>query len=334
MDFFDILRNAWFVLIGVLFAGYSILDGFDLGVGMLTPFIAKDDGKKSILINSIWPVWDGNEVWLLTGAGALFAAFPMAYATVFSGFYLMFMLILFALIFRAVSLEFWYHDISRRKIWAGAFTIGSFLPPLLLGIILGNIILGVPLNAAFQFFGDLTTIFRPFAVVIGIFALVLMIVHGAVYIILKTEGELQEKARIVAGRLWIFLLIIFFISAISMFLFATGSISNKLVWTSCVLSFILLMVLRYSIGNNKDSLSFILSSLIFLTSWLCVGALLYPNLLKGINNQNLTIYNASSSQLTLTIMLIIALIGMPVVIGYTIFVYRVFKGKAKEKLHN
>jgi cytochrome bd ubiquinol oxidase subunit II len=328
MELFDILKNIWFVLIGVLFIGYSILDGFDFGVGMLMPFIAKEDKDKKVLIDTIWPVWDGNEVWLVTGAGALFAAFPAAYASVFSGFYLLIMLTLFSLIFRAVSMEFWYHDIKRKKLWAAAFSIGSVLPPLFLGLLIGNIILGMPLNDKFLFTADISVIFRPFPVLTAILVTVFMIIHGSTYTALKTEGSLRNKASVTAGRLWFFALFLFIITVISVFLFFPERSGNPLMWIFSLIIFAALLILKKAINIQKAGLSFLLSSFIFAGLWICAGALLYPNLINGIQSQNsISIYNASSSEPTLRIMLIFALIGMPIVICYSIYVYRVFKGK-------
>ncbi|HUU51724.1 MAG TPA: cytochrome d ubiquinol oxidase subunit II, partial [Candidatus Heimdallarchaeota archaeon] len=171
METWDILRNIWFILIGVLFVGYSILDGFDLGIGALFPFLGKKEEEKEALIKSIGPFWDGNEVWILTGGGALFAAFPHAYATVFSGFYLALMAILFSLIFRAVSLEFRAHDTKRKRFWEGAFVVGSFLPSLLFGVALGNVVVGVPLDNTMNYTGNFFKLLRPFPLAVGLLGL-------------------------------------------------------------------------------------------------------------------------------------------------------------------
>lgn len=330
METIDILRNAWFIIIGILFIGYSILDGFDFGAGMLIPFLAKEDREKAAIIDSIWPVWDGNEVWLIAGAGALFAAFPVAYASVFSGFYIIFMLTLFALIFRAVSMEFWYHDVKRKNIWSSAFTIGSFLPPLLLGIIIGNIIQGMPLNEQYNFTGSLLTILRPMPVITGLLVVCLMIMHGAVYLGLKTEAGIQRKAGEAAKRIWLPALIFFIISVVSAFLFIPGSSSSIIVWIAVILILLDFVILRRTIKMQKNTIALLLSSFIFACLWACAGAVMYPNLIRGVNgHNNLSIFAASSGKLTLQIMLIIAVIGMPAVIGYSIFVYRVFRRKGQ-----
>jgi cytochrome d ubiquinol oxidase subunit II len=284
-----------------------------------------------MIIKAVWPFWDGNEVWLIAGAGALFAAFPLAYASIFSGFYLFFMIVLFALILRAVSLEFYYYDESRKHIWASAFAIGSFIPPLLLGIILGNIVMGVPLTESHRYAGSISMLFRPLPVLTGILAVIIMLIHGGLYLSIKTGTEIQQKAKRASNSLWSLLLPVFIIAVISAYFFIYGSAAKVFFWISSILSFIFILLLKVSIKTGKDIRSFILSSLTLLGLWSGVGSLLYPDLLRGLYNvNNITIFNASSSQRTLTIMLIVAVIGMPIVIGYTIYVYRVFRGRINE----
>jgi len=188
------LGVLWFALVGVLLAGYALFDGFDLGLGTLYPFLAKTDDDKEIVRSSIGPVWDGNEVWLLTGAGAIFAAFPMVYATVFSGFYLALMLVLFALIFRAVSFEFYAHDPAWRKVWDGAFFLGSALPALLFGVAAGNIVRGVPLDKMGEFTGSFFTLLNPYALVLGVLGLVMFMWQGAAWLAIKSENALHDRA--------------------------------------------------------------------------------------------------------------------------------------------
>ncbi|MDR1790001.1 MAG: cytochrome d ubiquinol oxidase subunit II, partial [Opitutaceae bacterium] len=190
------LPTIWFILVGVLFTGYAILEGFDLGVGALHLLLAKTDGERRLFLNTIGPVWDGNEVWLVTGGGALFAAFPMVYATVFSGFYLAFILLLFSLIFRAVSIEFrsrrpqaWW-----RRLWDAAFSIGSILSAFLIGVAAGNIAWGVPLDARHEFAGTFAGLLRPYPLLLGLTAVALFAAHGAIYLALKLpDGALRER---------------------------------------------------------------------------------------------------------------------------------------------
>lgn len=331
MEALSFYQHAWFVLIGVLFIGYSILDGFDLGVGALVPFLAKNDNDKRALFNAIGPFWDGNEVWLLTAGGALFAAFPDVYATVFSGFYLALMLVLLALIFRAVALEFWSHDEERRKLWEWAFTIGSFLPALLFGVALGNVIVGIPLNENMEFTGNFFTLLRPFPLVIGLLGLVTILLQGCTYAILKTEGTLQENARNLAKIFWIAFVVLFVLSFIFALIFVSDVAGNILAYIIGIAVLAAWVMLKQALAEGKDIKAFIMSSVSFLGLWAIVGAIQHPNLVIASNDSDLslTITNTSSSELTLSVMFIIAAVGMPLVIGYTIYAYRVFKGKVR-----
>ncbi len=323
-----ILQNIWFILIGVLLIGYSILDGFDLGVASLLPILAKTEKEKRILFNSIGPFWDGNEVWLLTGGGALFAAFPHVYATVFSGFYLALMLVLFCLIFRAVSLEFRAHYNGGKTFWEWAFVIGSLIPSLLYGVALGNVVQGIPLDKNMEFTGTFFTLLRPFPLVIGLLGLVMILIQGATYTMTKTDGELRKRAVDVAKKLWIVFWVLFVLSIILSFIVIPNSIKRVTAWLATILIIIDMIFLRNSLNKDDAGQAFIYSSIVFVLLWAIAGSVLYPNLVRATNpDLSLTISNASSSQLTLTVMLIIALIGMPFVIGYTIYVYKIFKGK-------
>jgi cytochrome d ubiquinol oxidase subunit II len=323
------LQNVWYLLIGVLLMGYSILDGFDLGVGTLVPFLTKKDEDRRVLYNAVGPFWDGNEVWLITGGGALFAAFPQAYATVFSGFYLALILVLFALIFRAVALEFWSYDEKRRKLWARAHVVGSFLPALLFGVALGNVLVGIPLNENMEFTGSFFTLLRPFPLIVGLLGLVTILLQGSTYTAVKTEGSLQERARKIINRLWAVFIVLFVLSFLSALIFISGISGNILAYLAGIVVILAWIMLKQASNKGKDGRAFFMSSLIFSGLWGIAGATHYPNLVRCSNDPalSLTISNASSTQLTLTVMLIIALVGMPVVVGYTIYVYRVFKGK-------
>lgn len=329
METIDILRVVWFLLIGVLFIGYSILDGFDLGIGSVFPFITKSDEDKKRLFKAVGPFWDGNEVWLLTGGGALFAAFPHAYATVFSGFYLAFMLLLFSLIARAVSIDFWHHDEERKKFWEWAFITGSFLPSLLFGVALGNVIMGIPLNENFDFTGNFFTLLRPYPLVVGILGLFMIMLHGASYAVLKTDGELKERSYKIAKVLWMIFIMAFILSFIVTIIWLPGFLGKVLAWIFALLVIIFWVLLGISINKMKNGLCFLFSSFLFISLWGIAGSIHFPYLVRASNNPeySLTIYNASSGLLTLKVMLLIAIIGMPFVIGYTAYVYKIFKGK-------
>jgi cytochrome d ubiquinol oxidase subunit II len=324
------LQNVWYLLIGVLLAGYSVLDGFDLSVGILFPFLAKTEDEKRTLARAIGPVWDGNEVWLLAGGGALFAAFPMAYATVFSGFYLALMLVLFALILRAVSLEFRAHDTARKGFWDAAFIGGSFLPALLFGVALGNVVVGIPLDARTEFAGNFFTLLRPLPLVFGVLGLCAFLLHGSAYAALKSEGVLRERAR-KSARISAFAAgIAFFLSFVSVLIYLPAALKSIPAWIFSGLVWLSLVLFLIALGKGKDGRALFFSSAVFLSLWGVIGAIHYPNLVRATDpGLSLTIANASSSALTLKVMLIIALVGMPLVVGYTIFAYRVFKGKVR-----
>jgi len=322
------LQHIWFFLIGVLFLGYSVLDGFDLGIGALLPFLARSEDERRALFNAVGPFWDGNEVWLLTGGGALFAAFPYAYATVFSGFYLALMAVLFALIFRATALEFYRYDPAHGKAWAFAFELGSFLPALLYGVALGNVIVGIPLDGRGDFTGTFFTLLRPYPLAIGLAGLGAILLQGAAFAAMKTRGELQRRAHKIIGPLsWAFIAL-FLLSGVIAFFFTPWAFRRPLAYGGALLTGGAWFWLRRCNRRDKPGLAFTASSLQLAGLWTVAGASLYPNLVRASNGDafSLTLRNASSSPLTLKVMLLIALIGMPVVVGYTIFVYRIFRG--------
>lgn len=328
------LNTIWFALVGVLIIGYAVLDGFDLGVGVLHLF-AQSEEERRIYMNAIGPVWDGNEVWLLTGGGALFAAFPIVYATVFSGFYIALMLLLTALIARAVSMEFRGKVDSPRwkRVWDWAFGLGSLLPAVLFGVAFGNILRGIPIDENGTFTGSFLGLLNPYAILTGVLSLVLFTMHGAMYLTLKTNGSLRIRLKKWASGAWVAFAAIYIVATIWTFFIAPflfeGLQDTILFW---ILSFIFLLSLvsfPIFIHGNKFFPGFLASSATIVALIGLAALSLYPRLVPSSTNlaYSLTAYNASSTQKTLTVMLIIALIGMPIVIGYTIFIYRVFKGK-------
>ncbi len=325
------LNVTWFLLIGILLIGYSILDGFDLGAGILQLF-TKSEEEKKILLDSIAPFWDGNEVWLLTGGGALFAAFPHVYATVFSGFYLALMLLLVALIFRALSIEFRNQVESRawKNFWDKAFSISSLVTALLLGVALGNIFTGVPVDAQMNYTGSFFTLLRPLPLLIGITGVSMLCVQGAAYLLLKTEGSFYQNVQTWLKKSWMAFIGLIVLTTI---LTAIVDSSKMAPAFSSIIGWLAILILLYGVVTIPVFLKkeynfrlFISSSLVILSMFLMVAVAIFPNLVPALNPMNsLTIYNASSSQKTLTVMLIIALIGMPIVIAYTTYVYRVFR---------
>jgi cytochrome d ubiquinol oxidase subunit II len=330
MNSLESFQELWFVLIAILFAGYSILDGFDLGIGALLPVFGKTKEQKDTLINSIGPVWDGNEVWLVTAGGALFAAFPQAYATSFSGFYLAFMLVLFCLIFRAVSFEFRAHSAKRARFWEWTLTTGSCLAALLFGVALGNVVYGVPLDERMEYTGTFFTLLRPIPLAFGLAALSAVLLQGSTYTILKTEGDVQGRAFRAASVLAVIEFIIFLFFCTALLLTAPGRFANPFVIAGALLFLLGITGVWFSVRKRNERAPFWESSTALLGLWLMVAALHFPNLIKAVDDPalSITIRNASTSLLTLKIMSVIALVGMPIVIGYSIYVYRIFKGKA------
>ncbi len=333
MDNLGTFQELWFVLVAVLFAGYSILDGFDLGIGSLLPILGKKKEERDVLINAIGPVWDGNEVWLVTGGGALFAAFPQAYATAFSGFYLAFMLVLFCLIFRAVSFEFRAHSKKNARLWEWALTISSLVASLLFGVALGNVVVGVPLDADMEYAGTFLTLLTPVPLLFGVMGLSAFLTQGATWAVLKTEGKLQERAFTAASVLSVIESIILLVFIVVLIAFIPGTITNPGFIVGAILAVLGVKGIRSSIKKKNERAPFWESSAVILGLWVMVAAVHYPNLITATGDPalSITIRNASTSLLTLKIMSVIALAGMPVVIAYSIYVYRVFKGKAKAK---
>lgn len=321
----------WFVLILVLLMGYALLDGFDLGIGALLPFLAGNKAEKDILINAIGPVWDGNEVWLITGGGALFAAFPHAYATAFSGFYLAMMLVLCALIFRAVSMEFRVNDERRAGFWEIAFVSGSALAALLFGVALGNVIYGVPLDAKMEYMGGFFTLLRPVPLVFGITGFAAVLLQGVSWAVMKTEGPLQERsfgaARTLTGINGITAAVYFLTLAVVF----PGLAADFAFYAALLCSLTGLYLLQGGLKKRNEGVPFLGSSVFFAGLWVAAADAQFPNLIRASNDPrlSLTIFNSSTGIYTLQIMSVIALVGMPVVIGYTVFVYRIFKGKTK-----
>lgn len=328
------LNITWFLLFGVLIVGYAILDGFDLGVGVMHLF-TQDEEEKRKNINAIGPVWDGNEVWLLTGGGALFAAFPPVYATAFSGFYLALMLLLAALISRAVSMEFRGKVDSPkwRNVWDWAFGLGSFLPALLFGVAVGNVLRGVPIDQSGEYVGTFLGLLNPYALLVGVLSLVMFTMHGALYLVMKTEGDQQERARTWAVRLWPVFVALYALATIASYLVAPylfeATFSRVPFWICAVIALVGIVYVPIATRQDKAFPAFLASSAAIAGLIGIALVSMFPKLLPSSVDlaYSLTAYNASSTPYTLTVMLIIALIGMPLVIAYTTIIYRVFKGK-------
>lgn len=337
MNYGDLdLNTVWFVLVGVLFTGYAMLDGFDLGVGALHMF-TKDDTERRILLNAIGPVWDGNEVWLVTGGGALFAAFPNVYATVFSGFYLAFVLLLVALIFRAVAIEFRSKQPMRwwRQMWDVGFSAGSLLSSFLIGVAMGNIAWGVPIDARGEYAGTFSTLLRPYPILLGVTTVSLFMMHGSIYAVMKTEGNLHDKARGWVNNCIIFFVICYATTTMATLLFvphmAARVRTHPWLFSIAVANMLAIANIPREIHRGQDWRAFLSSCLAMVTLMTLFGLEMYPNLVFSWPDtvNSLNIHNAASSQKTLGIMLTIALIGVPIVIAYTVSIYWIFRGKVK-----
>jgi cytochrome d ubiquinol oxidase subunit II len=330
------LNTVWFLLVGLLFTGYALLDGFDLGIGALHLF-AKEDDHRRLLINSIGPVWDGNEVWLVTGGGALFAAFPEAYATAFSGFYLAMTFLLVGLIFRAVAIEFRSKRSGRiwRQAWDVSFSLSSILSALIIGIALGNVAMGIPLDARHEFTGSFLQLFHPYALLVGITTVALFMMHGAIYAVMKTEGDLQGRVRAWINKTIIFFVICYATTTIATLLYIPHMAAR---FTDAPFLIVLPVMNLLAVANIPREIHHRRVWRAFLSSCASMAALLalfgvgmYPYLLLSTPDviNSLDIYNGASSQKTLQLMLIFAAIGMPLVIAYTSSVYYIFRDKVK-----
>jgi cytochrome bd ubiquinol oxidase subunit II len=330
------LNTTWFLLVGALFTGYAVLDGFDLGVGTLHLFTRTDTDRRT-LINAIGPVWDGNEVWLVTGGGALFAAFPQVYATVFSGFYLAFILLLFALIFRAVAIEFrsklpmsWW-----RRMWDWSFFGGSTLSALLIGVAMGNLAWGVPLSADGEFAGNFLTLLKPYTLLTGVTTVALFAMHGAIYLAMKTEGELRERVRAWTRPAIITFVVCYVTTTMATLLYVphmTDRIREQPVLFLVPLAGMLAIAnIPREVHHGRDFRAFLSSSATVVTLLALFGLGMFPHLVYS-NPGSLhgwTIHNAASSPQTLRNMLIIAALGLPLVVAYTVSIYWIFRGRVK-----
>jgi cytochrome d ubiquinol oxidase subunit II len=331
------LNTVWFILVGVLFTGYAMLDGFDLGIGALHLF-TKEDAERRVMLNAIGPVWDGNEVWLVTGGGALFAAFPNVYATVFSGFYLALYLLLAALIFRAVAIEFRSKRPERwwRQTWDIGFSVGSILSSLLIGVALGNIAWGVPIDEHGEFAGTFLGLLKPYPLLVGVTTVSLFMMHGAIYGVMKTEGALHDKLRGWAMNSIIFFVICATTLTMTTLLYvphmAARVREHPLLFTVALANMLAIANIPREFHHGNDGRAFLSSCAAIVTLMALFGLNIFPNLVYSLTNpetNSLNIHNAASSPTTLGIMLIIACIGLPVVLAYTVSIYWIFRGKVK-----
>ena len=342
------LGIIWFILIFVLIAGYFILDGFDLGAGVLSPFICKNDEERAIVRQSIGPVWDGNEVWLLTAGGALFAAFAPAYATTFSGFYMAIFLVLMGLIVRAIALEFAAHDKDWSRVYNVCFFIGSLLPALLLGVAVGNVYAGIPMDANGDYVGvALLGLVTPFTLLTGLLGLTMFLAQGATWVSLKAPkpSDVQARAARLRMPLQIAVLVMFgVVSVYAHFAFGAENMAPELgiVRYVCAGAVIGLVVASMIMGKkDNDMVPFILQSASAAALVALWASSMFPNLViagagdplslfaTAASGANITIANAASTDLALAWMLGITAVGLPLVLIYHFIIYRTFRGRVQ-----
>jgi cytochrome d ubiquinol oxidase subunit II len=331
-----VLTILMYLVLGFSVIAYTVLDGFDLGVGILH-FFTKKDIDRRLFLNAIGPVWDGNEVWLVIVGGALLAGFPVVYAALCSGFYSLVMLLLAALIFRAVAIEFRSKEPSKRWrfTWDFVFSLSSLIIAFGVGLVLGNLVEGLPINEKQEFVGSLGLFFRPFPILLGITAVSLLIMHGAIYLVMKTEGELHDRLRIWANRSMIFFAIMYFFLTVATLIYMPFMAEKfrDMPWLVVIAAFAALAFANipreFSKGN--DGWAFLSSCSVIALLILLFGIGTYPHLVMSSIDpaHSLTIFNTSSSRLTLTVLLIIVVIGVPLVLAYGACVYRIFRGKVK-----
>jgi cytochrome d ubiquinol oxidase subunit II len=319
------LPTLWFVVLGFFFVGYFVLDGFDFGVGMSLPFLGRDDTDRRVLINTIGPVWDLNETWVIVAGAFLFAAFPEWYATLFSGFYLLMLLILLALIARGVSFEYRHQrpEASWKRRFDLMIVVGSAVPAFVWGLVFANVVQGVPLDEGHNYTGTLIDLLNPYALLGGLTTLLLFFTHGVVFVTLKTEGEIRERARRLAVRAGLVTIVV-----AAAFLALTSLMHGTL--ASVVLSAVAAVTLIASFVANlrgREGRSFGLMAVTIALAVSSLFAALFPGVMPASNDpaNSLTIANASSSTYTLTIMSWVALVFVPLILGYQGFTYWIFR---------
>lgn len=330
------LSELWFLLISVLFVGFFVLEGYDFGVGTVARFLGKNDTEKRVYINTIGPFWDANEVWLLTAGGAMFAAYPHWYATMFSGLYIPLVFMLLALILRGVAFEFRGKIDSPRwkNNWDWAIFFGSALPPLLWGVALTNLMTGLPIDENMEFVGGFLQLLHPFALLGGVMFVLLCMVHGLQFISLKTAGELRDRARNLSKKVTPATIIILVVFA-GIGLVKTDIFTNHgNIWLIVPILSVVTLIAAYVLNNKeRDGWAFFMTSLSIVTLISSVFIGMFPRvLISSISAANdLTVYTASSGDYTLKLMTIVAITLLPIVLGYTIWSYYVFRKRIKNE---
>lgn len=331
------LEFSWFTIFVVLLTGFAILDGFDLGVGIFHLF-SKSDTERRLMLNTIGPVWDGNEVWLVTAGGALFAGFPIVYATLCSAFYIPIMILLTGLIFRAVAIEFrskrpmaWW-----RWMWDVLFSFASLIISLGLGLVMGNLIVGIPLDEQMEFSGTFFQLLHPYALLVGVLVVTLFSMHGVIYVLMKTEDELHDKMRDWVNPAIISFIMMYAFTTVATLIYYPHMVKaiqeRPLFLFVAFLNMLAIANIPREIHHNRDWRAFLSSCLNIACLMALYGIGTFPNVIRAVNDPehlSITIWNSASSQKTLLILHIIAATGIPVVLGYTTAIYYIFRGKVK-----
>ena len=370
MDFLDYptLRVIWWLLLGVLLIGFAIMDGFDLGVGLLLPFVARTDGERRVAINSIGPVWEGNQVWLILGAGAIFAAWPAIYAVAFSGFYLAMFVVLCALILRPVGFKYRSKLEGRRwrAVWDWMLFLGGFVPALIFGVAVGNALLGAPFafddTLRMTYHGSFFDLLSPFAVLCGLVSVTMLAMHGGNYLAVKADGPVAARARTAAIFAAILLVALFAVAGVWTASLQGYRISSALAhdaasnplgktvvretgawlanyrsmpWTMAApaLGFLGALLAGVTAWRRYERSAFLASSASVFGVVATAGVSMFPFILPSSFDpaSSLTVWDASSSRTTLLVMLIAVVLLLPVVLAYTAFIYRVLRGKVTER---
>ena len=341
------LGIIWFLLWGVLWAVYFMLDGFDLGLGTVMPAVAKTEEERRLVYRAMGPFWDGNEVWLITAGGVTFAAFPATYAVLFSGLYTPLMLLLFALILRGVTFAFRgkVDDPRWRRIWDVCLVVGSFLPALLLGVAFANLFKGLPIDGEGIFQGNLFTLLNPYGLVGGLLFVAIFAMHGSLWLTTKAEGELQAQGGSVAKKIWpvvLLLAVIFLLASLRVTNLYDNYVANPVLFLIPALAVLALLATRVFMAMSSWWKAFMASAVTIVSTTLFGVVGLYPNLIPSTIDPrfSMTVTNSSSSPLTLKIMLGVALTFVPIVIAYQVWMHFLFKDKlddeevAYEELHS
>lgn len=328
---YETLQTIWFILIAVLWVGYFVLEGFDFGVGILLRTIGRNEAERRTLVTTLGPLWDGNEVWLLVAGGATFAAFPEWYATLFSGFYLPLFLILLGLILRGVAFEYRskYGDVVWRQRWDWAIFLGSFLPSLLWGVAFANLVRGTQLeqqaNTGFLYTGGFWALLNPFSLLGGLVTLTLFMTHGAIFVSLKTDGDIRYRARDLAVKVGLVAAVL----AVVFLLWAQVSYSNNTwTWVTVLLAAACWLAAIAFVRIGREGWSFLFSALTLALAVISLFGMLYPNVMPNVDHiagHGLDIHNASSTETTLKIMTGVAVVLTPIVLLYQGWTYWIFR---------